>query len=205
MRKALFLGTGGLSGAAGVRANSKKERTAKAAEKQVQLLRGSQQPTRATRPSAQPSSAVKKGLKPKTWKDDAAYACLCALFGVLVAQGNTAGVVIGCLLGIGALVFAVRAYRHHPRQRSRREGEPVPVTGTIGVPAPSEAVKQDAPDKPNAVSGRRELAANVAQVPTTAAVGSTAGEIERLADLHGCGVLTDEEFAAAKSKMIERM
>ncbi len=35
MRKALFLGTGGLSGMAGVRANSKKERTAKAAEKQV--------------------------------------------------------------------------------------------------------------------------------------------------------------------------
>jgi hypothetical protein len=43
MRKALFLGTGGLSGMAGVRVNSKKERTAKAAEKQVQLqqaLRG---------------------------------------------------------------------------------------------------------------------------------------------------------------------
>lgn len=30
-------------------------------------------------------------------------------------------------------------------------------------------------------------------------------ELERLADLHGRGVLTDEEFAAAKSKMIERM
>jgi hypothetical protein len=37
MRKALFLGTGGLSGMAGVRANSKKERTAKAVEKQVRL------------------------------------------------------------------------------------------------------------------------------------------------------------------------
>jgi hypothetical protein len=36
-------------------------------------------------------------------------------------------------------------------------------------------------------------------------VGSTAAEIERLADLHGRGALTDEEFAAAKSKMIERM
>jgi hypothetical protein len=36
MRKALFLGTGGVSGL-GVRANSKKERTAKAAEKQVRL------------------------------------------------------------------------------------------------------------------------------------------------------------------------
>jgi membrane protease subunit (stomatin/prohibitin family) len=49
MRKALFLGTGGLSGVAGVRANSKKERTAKAAEKQVriqqQMFRGAQQTT----------------------------------------------------------------------------------------------------------------------------------------------------------------
>ena len=33
MRKALFLGTGGVSGLAGVRANSKKDRTAKATEK----------------------------------------------------------------------------------------------------------------------------------------------------------------------------
>lgn len=37
MRKALFVSTGGLSGVAGVKANSKKERTAKATEKQVRL------------------------------------------------------------------------------------------------------------------------------------------------------------------------
>jgi hypothetical protein len=47
MRKALFVGTGGLSGMAGVRANSKKERTAKAAEKQVRL----QGQTRVARPT----------------------------------------------------------------------------------------------------------------------------------------------------------
>lgn len=199
MRKALFLGTGGLSGAAGVRANSKKERTAKAAEKQVQLLRGSQQqPTRAARPSAQPSAAVKKGLKPKTWKDEAAYAFLCALFGVLVAQGNTAGVVIGCLLGICALVFVWRAYRRHPRQRSQREGELAPATGTIGVPKPSNAV----PDKFNAVSGRPELAANVAQPHSSGAVGSTTAALERLAALHRSGALTEAEFAAAKAKIL---
>ena len=38
MRKTLFLGTGGMSGLV-VKANSKKERTAKAAEKQVRLQR----------------------------------------------------------------------------------------------------------------------------------------------------------------------
>lgn len=37
MRKALFVSTGGLSGVAGVKANSKKERTAKAAEKQLRI------------------------------------------------------------------------------------------------------------------------------------------------------------------------
>jgi hypothetical protein len=44
MRKVLFLGTGGLSGMAGVRANSKKERTAKAAEKQVRLQEQAMRP-----------------------------------------------------------------------------------------------------------------------------------------------------------------
>lgn len=68
MRKALFLGTGGLSGAAGIKANSKKERTAKAAEKQLRLQKqvlkaqqaGAKQATTA-RPAAQrtiPRSAV---------------------------------------------------------------------------------------------------------------------------------------------------
>lgn len=37
LRKGLFVATGGLSGAAGIKANSKKERTAKALEKQLRL------------------------------------------------------------------------------------------------------------------------------------------------------------------------
>lgn len=39
MRKSLFVATGGLSGAAGVKANSKKDRAAKAAEKQLKLMK----------------------------------------------------------------------------------------------------------------------------------------------------------------------
>jgi hypothetical protein len=39
MRKGLFVATGGLSGAAGVKANSKKERSAKALEKQNKLMK----------------------------------------------------------------------------------------------------------------------------------------------------------------------
>ena len=41
-RKATFVATGGLSGVAGVKANSKKERTAKASEAQVRLMREQQ-------------------------------------------------------------------------------------------------------------------------------------------------------------------
>jgi uncharacterized membrane protein len=47
--------------------------------------------------------------------------------------------------------------------------------------------------------------ASAPQTPTltpTAAVGSTASEIERLAGLHAQGALTDAEFAAAKSKVL---
>jgi Zn finger protein HypA/HybF involved in hydrogenase expression len=60
MRKALFLGTGGLSGMAGVRANSKKERTAKAAEKQVRLQQ------RQLRGSRQTATSATSFVKPKT-------------------------------------------------------------------------------------------------------------------------------------------
>ena len=39
-RKTLFVATGGMSGAVGIKANSKKERIAKASEKQVRLMQG---------------------------------------------------------------------------------------------------------------------------------------------------------------------
>jgi hypothetical protein len=208
MRKALFVSTGGLSGLA-VKANSKKERTAKAAEKQVRLqqqqLRGSQQTTtRVARPSAQRSTAKKRGLKPTKRMDELAYALGCAALGVGFAQGNSAGVVIGCLLGIGAVVFVVRAYRNYPRQGTgpEREAKSVPAVRAAGVPASSETVKHAPPETANQ---RPVPAASGPQSPGPVPVGSTAAEIERLADLHGRGALTDEEFAAAKSKMIERM
>ena len=56
MRKALFLGTGGLSGAAGIKANSKKERTAKALEKQVRMQKQMMNAQQAT--LAQPTAAI---------------------------------------------------------------------------------------------------------------------------------------------------
>jgi hypothetical protein len=57
MRKALFVYTGGLSGVA-VKANSKKERTAKAAEKQVRLQR---QAMRSAPVATRPAPAIVTG------------------------------------------------------------------------------------------------------------------------------------------------
>lgn len=47
LRKGLFLGTGGMSRVIGIRTNSKKERTAKATEKQFRLQRKMANPPRA--------------------------------------------------------------------------------------------------------------------------------------------------------------
>jgi len=51
LRKTLWVSTGGLSGAVGVKANSKKDRTAKAAEAQLKLLKEQAKPP-APRPSS---------------------------------------------------------------------------------------------------------------------------------------------------------
>ena len=41
-----------------------------------------------------------------------------------------------------------------------------------------------------------------APAPAAAPPGDTTGELERLAQLHQSGALTDDEFAAAKSKLL---
>jgi len=41
-----------------------------------------------------------------------------------------------------------------------------------------------------------------APVPATGAAGDLTAKIQQLAELHNSGVLTDEEFAAAKQKLI---
>jgi hypothetical protein len=44
--------------------------------------------------------------------------------------------------------------------------------------------------------------APVAPAPAPAATGDTTAELERLASLHQSGALTDDEFAAAKAKLL---
>jgi|SRR5665213_463317 len=118
IRKALIIGTGGV---APVKANSAKERAAKAAEKQVRLqqqaLRAARAPTARPQPSVSSTSALDSP---------------------------------------GRMGRAAR--------RAAREG-----TGS----------------------------------PETPGGGDIAGELARLADLHKQGALTDEEFAAAKAKIVD--
>lgn len=115
MRKALFVSTGGLSGVAGVKANSKKERTAKAAEKQLRLQR--QQ--------------------------------------------------------LRAAESAARAQKSAARTLSRQQPEPVDATSAPSTP----------------------------QHPSTANP-SLAAELEKITVLHRDGALSDEEFAAAKARLL---
>lgn len=144
MRKALFLGTGGLSGAAGIKANSKKERTAKAAEKQLrlqkQMLKAQQAATGQTtvrQTAAQPAAAP-------------LYNVRCPSCSEMVRL--PAGERLRC-----------------PKCKARMWVRPT--------------VNQSAA---------------IRQVPAK----DTTTELERLATLHTSGALTDEEFAAAKAKVL---
>ena len=50
---------------------------------------------------------------------------------------------------------------------------------------------------------RQEGAAQAAQAqPATAATGDVTAQVQKLADLHKSGALSDEEFAAAKKKLL---
>ncbi|HEY3141103.1 MAG TPA: SHOCT domain-containing protein [Acidimicrobiales bacterium] len=49
---------------------------------------------------------------------------------------------------------------------------------------------------------RQEQAAAAATAPAPAAEDQSMQELEKLADMHGQGLLSDEEFAAAKSKLL---
>jgi len=58
-------------------------------------------------------------------------------------------------------------------------------------------------NRQNAASGGYDEAPPAAApAPAPAEAVDLSAEIQKLADLHGQGILTDEEFAAAKAKLI---
>jgi hypothetical protein len=80
MRKGLFVATGGLSGAAGIKANSKKERIAKATEKQLKLqqrqlkIQQQQMMRASTQPPAAPADTRASNPVLDPWLNEIAVA-----------------------------------------------------------------------------------------------------------------------------------
>jgi Short C-terminal domain len=220
MRKALFLGTGGASGMV-IKANSKKERTAKAAEKQIRLQKQmlNQQATQATQATVTTSrprvlgdhegwfneiaaALADLGFSERTRNTASQWAlgsdegelqmeeeggstghafCIILFANDELAQlavARAADMRLGQLKRTGRLVYIVLGPK---RWASKLDLEQVnDVVSEIGVPAP-----------------RREDTTDDERV----SLGPVA-EIEQLAQLHTQGTLTDEEFAAAKAKVL---
>jgi hypothetical protein len=127
MRKALFVSTGGMSRVVGVRTNSKKERIAKALEKQNRMM---MRPARTTSQQAAPLHTV---------------TCPSCSATVHLPFGDN--------------------------QRCPSCQKPIRVFPTpLNSPAPT--------------------------------ANDSVGDLERLAKLHASGALTNEEFAAAKAKIL---
>jgi hypothetical protein len=205
MRKALFLGTGGLSGMAGVRANSKKERTAKAAEKQVRLQRQVQTgvPPQSARPiTTRPSTGSRAPSKPLGWTGATILSLFLLIFGGLAAigasssgEGGVAAVFGVAFVGL-ILVVLRKAYLNE--QQTSRVARPAPVCAEMRGTAPVTF-------EPLTDQERKEVTAIEASSESESSAtegGSIAEEIEKLAHLHAQGSLTDDEFAAAKAKIV---
>jgi len=179
MRKALFVGTGGMSGLA-VRANSKKERIAKAAEKQARLqkqtLRGGQREAAAAAAQAVSENAA---------------------FDVVLSAVDPRRKI--------ATIRAVRAATGMALKETKVVDHPPSVVRTPGVGA-ANALKASLEE----LGATAEIRAMVEPARATesddatpsSVDGSLVGELGRLADLHRSGALSDAEFAAAKDKLL---
>lgn len=82
--------------------------------------------------------------------------------------------------------------------------EPVAAEHPPAVHA-AAAVAPAAPAEPSTPDAKPAAAASPALARPPEARGDTIDQIERLADLHGRGILTDEEFRAKKSELLSRI
>jgi hypothetical protein len=89
---------------------------------------------------------------------------------------------------------SLRSEAHAARERWRSNG-PTPGAGAPGGAAPPPA--DSGPAVPSAVAG--------APAATVAGSHDLAGQLQQLAALHTAGALTDEEYAAAKRRLISNL
>jgi len=78
------------------------------------------------------------------------------------------------------------------------------ATATVAYKAGQRRTKQNQYNEQAQAAYAQTQAAppQAAPAPAPAASGDSTAELERLAKLHESGALTDEEFAAAKSKLL---
>jgi hypothetical protein len=239
LRKGLFVATGGVSGVAGVKANSKKERTAKALEKQNQLL-GKQSRKPVAKKTSEPNT------KPTSVRPTTAATVPEARFELTNYSGGLPShphpEAEGTLILPGSGPTVGRWELHWakgsdlPIQHKLIHGglARYPLTVEATGPNSCRATICDALDigvigkfeLPNAGvgevnaallarakvvdMGRRSLAlANKSETPNSvrtapSSLVGVADELAKLADLHVKGVLSEEEFASQKAKLLSQ-
>jgi hypothetical protein len=231
MRKALFVGTGGASGMAGVKANSKKDRTAKATEKQLRLQKQmlTQQPAGQATPQA--TATVPRIGMQEGWLNEVA-AKLTGL-GLTEVERNTGNVLAGIpieggstLEGPGLRVSVTlfmsteRAHQAELGLTAKPDVRDAMSKGLSAVKRQDRVLflanaghpgkKVDVSRLDGVIDALAAINLPAPQLDTNAppqdggqrAPSAIADEIERLAQLHAQGTLTNGEFVAAKSKLL---
>jgi Short C-terminal domain len=228
LRKTLIISTGGL---APVKGRSYRERTARATEKQVrlqeQILRADQQTVAAV-----PESATGWPVPTKTEYEtfprcsvarlQAAATQTVTEMGYSLAGGSPGVVLFRTGWSMSSFGQAMTARIIPDADGTKVEiggkpkngqpydwGESLRIARKVIEKLYAVVNTTPEPAQEKAEGSSDAIAASVPIRPDTgptastgAAPGSTAGEIERLAQLHTQGALTDEEFAAAKAKIL---
>jgi tagatose-1,6-bisphosphate aldolase len=83
----------------------------------------------------------------------------------------------------------------------RRRGVGIVGVAAVAHTASKKGAQQQAAADQNAAL-QKELAAAQQQAAAAPAVDSKSAELQNLANLHSQGILTDEEYAAAKAKAL---
>jgi len=94
--------------------------------------------------------------------------------------------------------------RFRPRRPVRRMAVGAATAGVAYHAGKKKSEQQQVNDQAQAAYQATQAPPPPQQAPPPPAAGATdqMAELEKLAEMHGSGVLTDEEFAAAKAKLL---
>jgi hypothetical protein len=98
---------------------------------------------------------------------------------------------VGAAVGTAAIVGTAGAVRHHQEQK---------YAGEAAAQQAEQQQYYDQGAQAQAQADQQQYAAPAA--PAAPAEDPQMAQLKKLADLHNAGVLTDEEFAAAKAKAL---